>query len=152
AKQALGAWVKFYETVVPVRDRVVTADFVEVTTDFGEVIRSVNRRFGTDFGEFDHTQENVDRVFELIEKRNVERYGAVTETPAATCAYRLPSRTSRAGSVRSARAPRLCGPPGPRARSPRWFEPAASRSCTCTMCSRSSRRRCCERRVRRAQR
>ena len=83
ARQALGNWVRFYETVVPLSDRVVTADFREVTTDFGPVIRTVNERFATNFAEFEHTDENVERVFELIERRNVERYGAVTETTVA---------------------------------------------------------------------
>ncbi len=77
---ALANWVRFYERVAPLRDRFVTANFADVTTDFGAVVRDVNAKFGTAFEEFEHTQANVERCFELIERRNRERYGAVTET------------------------------------------------------------------------
>ena len=80
ARQALSNWIRFYEAVVPLRDRVVVADFAEVTTDFGAVIRDVNARFGTRFAEFEHTQANVARCFELIEQRNREHYGTLAET------------------------------------------------------------------------
>ncbi|MBA3691261.1 MAG: hypothetical protein H0W82_07605 [Actinobacteria bacterium] len=80
ASQALGAWVRFYERVLPLRDRVVIADFGEVTTDLGKVIARVNERYGTGFAEFDHTPGNVARVFALIEDRNRARYGSVSET------------------------------------------------------------------------
>jgi len=80
ARQALSNWIRFYEAVVPLKDGVVVADFAEVTTDFGAVIRDVNARFGTRFAEFEHTQANVARCFELIERRNREHYGALAET------------------------------------------------------------------------
>jgi hypothetical protein len=82
-RQSLANWVRFYDAVVPLLDRVVAADFYDVTTDFGRVVRDVNTRFGTSFVEFDHTEANVARCFELIEQRNRERYGAVTETTVA---------------------------------------------------------------------
>ncbi len=80
ASQALGAWLRFYERILPLRDRVVVADFGEVTTDVGAVIARVNERYGTGFVEFDHTPDNVARVFALIEDRNRIRYGTVSET------------------------------------------------------------------------
>lgn len=80
ASQALTAWVRFYERILPLRDRVVVADFSEVTTDVGAVIARVNERYGTAFAEFDHTPDEVARVFALIEDRNRIRYGAVSET------------------------------------------------------------------------
>ena len=83
ARQSLANWIRFYDAVVPLRDRVVMADFVDVTSDFGRVTRDVNERFGTGFGEFRHDEANVERVFDLIEQRNRERYGAVTETTVA---------------------------------------------------------------------
>jgi hypothetical protein len=83
ARQSLANWIRFYDAVVPLRDRVVIADFVDVTSDFGRVIGDVNDRFGTTFVEFQHDEPNVERVFELIEQRNRERYGAVTETTVA---------------------------------------------------------------------
>ena len=77
--KALGAWTRFYEKIVPYRDRVLVADFSRVTTDFGLVIRALNERFGTGYKEFDHTEENVERCFQMIEERNRERYGALVE-------------------------------------------------------------------------
>lgn len=80
AHMALSNWVRFYENVLPFRDRVVIGDFPDVIGDFGSVIRRVNARFGTTFTAFEHTQENVARCFELIETRNREQYGALAET------------------------------------------------------------------------
>jgi hypothetical protein len=82
-RQSLYNWVRFYETVMPLRDDVVLADFADVTADFGRVVHQVNSRFGTRFAEFEHTDANVERCFVLIEKRNEEHYGAVTETTVA---------------------------------------------------------------------
>ena len=79
AGQALGNWVRFYEHVIACRDRVVMAGFEHVTTDFGMVVREVNRRFDTRFAEFEHTDANVERCFEVIEQRSRMRYGAIRE-------------------------------------------------------------------------
>jgi hypothetical protein len=79
ARQALANWVRFYEHVIPCRDRVVMAGFEQVTTDFGRVIREVNERFDTRFAEFEHTDPNVERCFEMIEQRNRARYGVIRE-------------------------------------------------------------------------
>ena len=77
--QALGNWVRFYQHILPCRDRIVMADFAQVTTDLGKVIREVNLRFDTRFAEFEHTDANVERCFELIEQRNRELHGAISE-------------------------------------------------------------------------
>ena len=79
AEQGLKNWVRFYEKVLEVRTGVVIGDFETVTTDFGRVIREVNRRFDTSFEEFDHTESNVARCFELIEGRNADRFGTVED-------------------------------------------------------------------------
>jgi hypothetical protein len=52
---------------MPYREGFVIARFEEVTQDFGQVIRRVNSYFGTDFHIFKHTDENVQKCFELIE-------------------------------------------------------------------------------------
>jgi hypothetical protein len=77
--QAIAHWIRFYRTVLPHRDQVVVADFSLVTTDFGQVIRQVNKRFGTSFPEFQHTPANVERCFELTEERNRKLHGSVNE-------------------------------------------------------------------------
>lgn len=65
--QALRAYRRFYAPLLPHRHRFVVASFDQVITDFGAVIRRVNGRFGTNFGEFEHTEENVHRLFEGME-------------------------------------------------------------------------------------
>jgi hypothetical protein len=69
-KQAISHYVRFHRAVLPYRDRLTVGEFTEVTTDFGTVTRRLNERFGTSFGVFAHTEDNVARCFELIEARN----------------------------------------------------------------------------------
>ena len=83
AGQALANWIRFYERVLRYRDRVIIAGFDQVTSDFGRVIRAVNERFDTKFAEFEHTDANVERCFDLIEQRNRERYGVISEPTVA---------------------------------------------------------------------
>ncbi|TMK30813.1 MAG: hypothetical protein E6G61_05265 [Actinobacteria bacterium] len=68
-KQWLKTYAAFYERILPVRFDVVVAKFEEVTSDFGAVTRRLNERFATRFREFDHTTQNVEAVFALIEER-----------------------------------------------------------------------------------
>ena len=69
-KTLLRQYVDFYSVLDSVRERVVVATFEEVTGDFGAVTARVNARFGTDYGCFEHTPENVDRVFAQIDHIN----------------------------------------------------------------------------------
>lgn len=75
AEQALRHYVSFYKTVAEHLDRCVMAPFKEVITDYGAVIERVNERFGTDFSAFDHSEENVGKVFSRIEERHRARNG-----------------------------------------------------------------------------
>jgi len=68
-RDALVAYTRFYRRLLPCRDRMVVADFEEVTTDFGAVTRRINDRFGTAFAEFEPTEQNTNRCFELIKLR-----------------------------------------------------------------------------------
>jgi hypothetical protein len=68
-RDALIAYTRFYRRLLPCRDRMVAAGFDEVTTDFGAVTRRVNDRFGTAFAEFEPTEQNTNRCFELIKLR-----------------------------------------------------------------------------------
>jgi hypothetical protein len=69
ARQWLKTYVAFYERILPFRSAFAIATFTEVTSDFGAVTRRVNERFATRFREFDHTEQNVQAVFTLIEER-----------------------------------------------------------------------------------
>lgn len=68
-----GAWLRtyvaFYERLLPFRGSFVVGTFEEVTSDLGGLIDRLNERFGTRFRRFEHTEENVARVFALIEER-----------------------------------------------------------------------------------
>ncbi len=66
---ALVAYARFYTCLLPYYDKFVVADFEEVTSDFGSVIRRVNKQFGTTFAEFKPTQANISECFELIKHR-----------------------------------------------------------------------------------
>ena len=66
-RRGLLEWSSFYETVLPVLDRVVVADFTTVTTDYSVVIEEVNRRFGTAFAPYRNSPESDQAVFASIE-------------------------------------------------------------------------------------
>ncbi len=67
---ALGAYSRFCERVAEELDRVVVADFAEITTDFGPVIDRLNAKFSTSFDRFEHDPEHVAAVFEIIDDRS----------------------------------------------------------------------------------
>jgi len=68
-RDALVAYARFYECLMPYRDRLVVGDFEEVTHDFGSVVRRLNARFGTSYAEFVHSEANVRECLELIRHR-----------------------------------------------------------------------------------
>jgi hypothetical protein len=72
-------WMAYFGHIEPLMDKVVLADFNDVTTDFGTVIDAVNARFGTSFHRFEHTPENVAIVYREIEEMDRrESGGSVT--------------------------------------------------------------------------
>ena len=73
AERALRYYVTFYETATDYRDDFVVGPFEEVTNDYGDVIRRINTRFGTKFVPFEHTEQNVERVFDRIEESHRAR-------------------------------------------------------------------------------
>lgn len=68
-QDALVAYSRFYERLLPYRGRLVTGEFEQVTHDFGTVVRELNQRFGTAFGPFTHSHTNVRECLELCELR-----------------------------------------------------------------------------------
>jgi hypothetical protein len=68
-RQLLKDYATFFESIAPMRDRFVIATFEEVTSDLGSVIRRVNERFGTRFLDFEHSEQNIEIVFALIDER-----------------------------------------------------------------------------------
>jgi len=69
AEQGLRAWIRFYSKILPYRHGFVLGFFDDVVGNYGGVIRAINDRFGTSFEEFEHTPENVETCFSIIEDR-----------------------------------------------------------------------------------
>jgi hypothetical protein len=63
----LRRWISFHQSLLPYRDGFVVGRFDQVTSDFGSVIQRVNRRFGTSFHEFQHTDANLARILAEID-------------------------------------------------------------------------------------
>lgn len=68
-RDALLAYSRFYERLLRWRDSFVAGEFEQVTHDFGAVVRQLNRRFGTGFAPFAHSDANLREVLELCELR-----------------------------------------------------------------------------------
>ena len=84
--------MRYHERILPYRGRLVVVDFDAVTANVGAAIRRVNEKFGTDFDEFEHTESNEARVFELIEKQNRVKYARGGEEAARSLARPTPDR------------------------------------------------------------
>ena len=95
ARPALVAWIRFHRRIMPYRHGFVAAGFDEATEDFGAVIRRVNEEFGTDFGEFQHTEANEARIFAEITERNRTLWGEQM-TPERARALALPTAERQA--------------------------------------------------------
>lgn len=68
-------YLRFYSGIHRHRRAFVVADFDEVTSDFGAVIRRVNVRFRSRFEEFPHTEANVQMCFRRIDEDNARKFG-----------------------------------------------------------------------------
>jgi hypothetical protein len=78
---ALLEYLDFYRTAWRVRDGFVVAPFDQVVSDFGAVVRAVNRRFGTTFVPYEPTAENEAAAFAIVEEMNrLECRGQLVET------------------------------------------------------------------------
>ncbi len=84
-EQALKDYIHFYTTLTPYLGHFVIGLFEQVTTDFGQVIAQINDHYGTNFRLFEHTEENLRRVFALVEQMDRENTGrpGVQETTVA---------------------------------------------------------------------
>lgn len=56
-------YTQFYTSLLPVRDKIVVADFSETTSDFGAVVERLNKQTGSTFAAFEHTVGNVEHIF-----------------------------------------------------------------------------------------
>ena len=67
-RMLLKQYIRFHRRISRLLDHVVVADFQEVTGDYGAVIQRINEFYGTTFDLFQHTPENVEAVFQSVEK------------------------------------------------------------------------------------
>ena len=68
---ALRGYENFYNTCWTYRKAFLVATYEQVTADFGMVIRKINRCFGTHFVPFEHSDNNVRHVFDILDERNM---------------------------------------------------------------------------------
>ncbi|MCE2510195.1 MAG: hypothetical protein J4G10_04375 [Alphaproteobacteria bacterium] len=74
---ALESYRRFYARCLPVSDAFLTVPFEALISDFGAVIERLNRKFGTTFTPFAHTEENLSRVHKTLDERNAALGGNV---------------------------------------------------------------------------
>jgi hypothetical protein len=67
-KQALREYISFYSLIIPFSSAFVVATFEELTQDFGAIIKRINQTYQTSFDEFEHTEANVKKCFDLIDR------------------------------------------------------------------------------------
>jgi hypothetical protein len=67
---ALWAYSRFHESLRACRDAFVVADFDQVTNDFGAVVARMNAKFGTSYGEFDGSAEQLTWCRRLVGQRD----------------------------------------------------------------------------------
>ena len=78
-EQALREYISFYQPLVNYKSQLVVATFAELISDYGAIIKKVNLRFKTDFTAFEHTPENVEHCFELIDCGYEQTFGELSE-------------------------------------------------------------------------
>jgi hypothetical protein len=66
---ALFAYRRFHESLLPYKDSFVVADYPDVIDNLGAVIRRMNLRFGTTYGIFERSPEQLALCRKLIEQR-----------------------------------------------------------------------------------
>lgn len=70
--QMLRAFDRFYRLLEPRKEEFCTAEFREVTDDFGKVMARMNAELGTDFEVFEHDEAGEEAVFAEIEEMHAE--------------------------------------------------------------------------------
>jgi len=85
ADEALKNYSAFHRTLSTHVDDIIVADFAEVTSDFGSVIKRVNARYGTSFVPYVKTPESEEAVFAAIDSVSLahdgQRFGAAVSRP-----------------------------------------------------------------------
>ena len=72
--EALLDYIGFYKPLWEYRNDFLSVHFDDVVGDFGAVIERINRRFGTSFHPFEHTDENVAVCWGRMKKMEVSNW------------------------------------------------------------------------------
>jgi len=70
ARTAFATWARYYEVAVKAADKVVVVDFKTAVSDFPEVVRRVNERYGTGFSVAEAEQLDKDTIFDRIDRES----------------------------------------------------------------------------------
>lgn len=70
----LRQYIRFYEDVFPLIDNIVVAHFDDVTSDYGNIIERINKKFDKKYVRFAHTEENVNLVYQEVARINDLHY------------------------------------------------------------------------------
>jgi hypothetical protein len=65
---AIRAYANFYRSTIQYADQVVIGTFEEITKNYSQVIRRVNKKYGKNFEVFGNTQSAVSNVFNIVEE------------------------------------------------------------------------------------
>lgn len=71
-RDALFAYSRFYEHLLPYRKSFTLGEFRQVTHEFGAVLRQLSARFHTHFAELTHSDANVRECFEFCRLRETD--------------------------------------------------------------------------------
>lgn len=74
-REGLLDWISFHRCILPLKGRFLAARFEDVISDFGRVTEQLNLMFGSRFGVFEHSPENVAEAFRRIEEWNATKHG-----------------------------------------------------------------------------
>jgi len=66
----LKTYIIFHSVIRQYFNSIIIADFNQIITDFGSIVAATNRKYGTSFAPFHHSEENVQEVFRRIEQIN----------------------------------------------------------------------------------
>lgn len=73
-KACLKRYLVFYKALEAYRDHFILADFREVTTDFGHVIKRLNEKYRTHYALFEQTEDEMTQVMMALRQRD-QKYG-----------------------------------------------------------------------------
>lgn len=69
-RRALQNWIKFYQVAEKYRNYIVLGEFEQVTKNFGEIIKCLNKKYSRSYSIFESSEENISSVFVSIERFN----------------------------------------------------------------------------------